>query len=109
MSGQIIRFQAHRRRQALPQAWTGVRPPGHAPGQRLEQQIGRIADLLDELEGLTRTARHVPPGVLAKARVTMDKARRLVAGLELEEEGDPQPEVDGEVLERMYREIKPAP
>ncbi len=100
MSGQIIRFQAHRRNQL---------PPAQRPGLRIEQQIARIADLVDELEGLTRTAREVSPGVIAKARVTMDKARRLVVTLGLDEEGDPQPEVDRTVLERLYRGLTPAP
>ncbi len=100
MSGQIIHFRAHRRQ---PQ------PHTQGPGSKIEQQIARIADLVDELEGLTRTAREVPPGVIAKARVTMDKARRLVVTLGLDEEGDPQPDVDRTVLERLYRGLTPAP
>ena len=104
MSGQIIHFQA-RRRQSMAQGLAAA----PRSGRRIEQQIARIADLVDELEGLTRSSRDVPPGVIAKARVTMDKARRLVVGLGLDEEGDPQPEVDRSVLERLYRGFTPAP
>ena len=100
MSGQIIHLHTHRKHLA-PHDLTGA--------QKLEQHLVRISGLLEELEMLTRNARHVPPRVLAKARVTMEKARRLVGSVGLEEAGEPQPEVDREVLERMYRELKPSP
>ena len=106
MSGQIIRFRRPTQRraelyrqQAVPRV---TRPP------RVEQQLDRIQCLLHELESLTQTARDVPPQMLAHAHQTMDRARRLLQpGSRIAEEGDgdPQPEVDGEILTRMYRDL----
>ncbi len=106
MSGQIIRFKPALRRaelfrqQAVPRP---TRPP------RVEEQLARIQHLLGELESLTQTARDVPPHLLAQAGQTMDRARRLLQPgprIAEEGEGDPQPEIDGAILDRMYRDLK---
>jgi hypothetical protein len=116
MTGELIRFEKHRdfrrahlyRQQSVPR--------GQAHGARntsvVELQVARIARLLNELEELTRLSEDVPPATLDQARAGLEKARRVIrpwttAGTRLDEEteGDPQPEVDDERLERMYREL----
>ena len=106
MSGEIIEFRRHHdlkraelyRRQAVPRG-----PAGQA---RLEQQIARISGLLEELENLTGGA---TAPLLVQARASIEKAGRIlpggrfeVTGPEETGEGDPQPDVDRELLERMY-------
>jgi hypothetical protein len=74
--------------------------------------VARIARLLNELEELTATSDDVPATTLGQARASIEKARRVIgpwAGSDAcaldDPEGDPQPEVDDERLERMYREL----
>ncbi len=103
MSGQIIPFQGHRgSHRAAP------------PVPSLERQVARIADLVEELEGLTRNARTVPATTLARAQLTLMRAHRLLRPFEAaakqegeKEEGEPQPEIDRALLERHYREVNP--
>jgi hypothetical protein len=73
----------------------------------VELQVARIARLLSELEELTQTSKDVPAATLTHARASLDRARRIIrpwTGRD-ELEGDPQPEVDDERLERMYRDL----
>jgi hypothetical protein len=107
MTGEIIEFRRARlyRKQAVPRG-----PAGQA---RLEQQIARISDLLEELEDLTRGAKGLPSPLLVQARASIEQASRMksrvrfVVSAEPDEngEGDPQPDVDREILERMYRDL----
>ena len=85
------------------------RPP------RLELQIGRINALLEELEGITGYSSKVPSAMLARARAGVCKAEQKL-GLRdaaepatpiIEKEGDPQPHVDREALERLYHSLDP--
>ena len=84
------------------------RPP------RLELQIERITRLLEELEGIAAHSSKVPPAMLARARANICTAEQML-GLRdmaqsppiLEEEGDPQPHVDHEALERLYHARDP--
>jgi len=72
---------------------------------RLEQQVARITALLDELEGMTGGAESVPVSLLARAQGAVGEARawlRPAPG-----EPDPQPEVDREAVEQMYRSLEP--
>jgi hypothetical protein len=91
-------------------------PRGTAPSARsagiVEFRVARIARLVTELEELTRLSSNFPPATLDQARADLDKARRIVRPWtaanrrQLEEEdveGDPQPDLDDERLERMYR------
>jgi len=74
----------------------------------LERQIARIADLLGELEHLTRTSATMPIAVRRRARLLTQRARWVVqpwAQPDDEFEGDPQPEIDDESVERMYRHL----
>ena len=93
MSGIVISFH-------------GRRPDRPArPGQQIEQQVARITALREELEAMTCAARHVPPALLARAHAAVGEARawlRPAPG-----EPDPQPEVDREAVERMYRSLEP--
>lgn len=117
MTGELIRFERHRdlkrghlyRQQPVPR---GPAPTARNPSI-VELQVARIARLLNELEELTATSADVPATTLGQARTSIERAKRLIepwAGsractLADESEGDPQPEVDDERLERMYREL----
>jgi hypothetical protein len=132
MTGEIIYFRSHLalkrgllyRQQAVPRRAQAARRPLHGPDlagedrntQILEQQVARVANLLQELEELAGSARSCPPATLAHARASIEKARRILgplaggerkAALADDSEGDPQPEIDDEKLERMYRVISP--
>ena len=80
----------------------------------VEFRVARIARLVSELEELTRLSRNIPSTTLTQARAGLEKARQIVQPLTAANrlhlrqddiEGDPQPELDDERLERMYREI----
>jgi hypothetical protein len=74
-------------------------------------QIERITALLEELEDISAHASNLPPAMLARARDGICNAEQVL-GLRqqvpdaappiLEQEGDPQPHVDREVLERHF-------
>jgi hypothetical protein len=115
MSGELIRLERHPdfkranlyRKQPVPRRpASGARNPSV-----VELQVARIARLLSELEDLTRTSEDVPAATLGQARSSIEKARRIIgpwagSGSQVEEvDGDPQPDVDDERLERMYREL----
>jgi hypothetical protein len=131
MTGQIIPFQSYRERgqAAAPPAppsrlndpsrpirsETDLGPPVRNT-RILRLQVARIAQLLDELEELARTSDNFPPAIVGQAHAGIERARRILqpcsgsernAGREDDIEGDPQPDVDGEMLERMYRELNP--
>ena len=69
--------------------------------------MARIGRLLRELEALTETSTDVPVATLRHARASLDKARRIIRPwTSLDElDGDPQPDVDDERVERMYRDL----
>jgi hypothetical protein len=96
MSGIIIEF--HRR--------------GAGHQARLEQQIARITALLDELEDMDYGAGHAPVSLVAQAQASVRRARDILRPAPgqppgIQGEPDPQPDVDREVLERMYRSLEP--
>jgi hypothetical protein len=91
-------------------------PRGSAQGIRhtsvVELQVARIARLLTELEELTFVSENVPAASLDQARADLEEARRVMSPWTACEqrpdddiEGDPQPDVDDERLEWMYREL----
>jgi hypothetical protein len=114
MSGKIIEFPSRDtnraslyRKQAVP------RPDGRAV---LRLRIARISALLEELEDLIGSADGQSSPHLLQARSTVERTRRILtprpeskasAGLETYNDGDPQPDVDGSLLERMYRDLNP--
>lgn len=76
----------------------------------------RIAALLGEIEGLSRRSDDVPAALLIQTRATLERARCILktcaqlaktaaADEERQGEADPQPEVDNDVLDPMYRKI----
>jgi hypothetical protein len=82
----------------------------------LELQVTRIAYLLKELEELAQTSDTFPQAILGQTHAGIERARRILqpwsrsernGDLENDIEGDPQPDVDGEKLERMYRDLNP--
>jgi hypothetical protein len=84
--------------------------------RNLKLQVARIAQLLDELEELARTFPNFPPAIVGHAHAGIERARSILqpcsesertAGRENSIEDDPQPDVDGEMLERMYRKLNP--
>jgi hypothetical protein len=84
----------------------------------LELQVARIEQLLDELEGLASTSKDFSPAILEHTRAAMEGARRIQqqcsrserpADLENDIDSDPQPDIDGGMLERMYRELDSDP
>jgi len=95
MSGTIIQFQRYRN---LRRRGRGVRAPlPHRPDRQapLDQQITRIEALLEELEEISRDATDVakthdilapPPGHPSH----------------VQDESDPQPQIDHRVLDRAY-------
>jgi hypothetical protein len=109
MGGIVIAFPGVRastrriaRKMSLPRS-PRQRPP-------LTVQIERITALLEELEDISAHASNLPPVMLARARDGICNAEQVL-GLRqvpdavppiLEQEGDPQPHVDREVLERHF-------
>jgi hypothetical protein len=108
MSGKIIAFRSHQnlnranlyRRQSVPRGLTKE--------VRLKLQIARISALLEELQELTGTSIGTSTGtsepLVVQARATLERAARH---LERSDEGEPQPDVDRALLERMYRDLNP--
>src|SRR5579883_1928930 len=97
MSGQVIPFQGRRfHGRVVADVETHV-----------ERQLARIASLVDELEALTCNTMNLAPGLIARAHDTMERARGVLSSLGGGDEQDPQPDVDRELLARLYREVNP--
>ncbi|HEX9327706.1 MAG TPA: hypothetical protein VF915_14375 [Reyranella sp.] len=106
MSGKIIEFRGHHglkranlyRRQTVPRGLTRE--------VRLKLQIARISTLLEELEELagagTGTSTGAAPPLVVQTRTIIERTNQL---LDRSDEGDPQPDVDRALLERMYRDL----
>jgi hypothetical protein len=137
MTGEIIHLQIHRalkradlyREQAVPRRAPAVRGSAepvrflHRPAdtvsegrnrQILERQVARIARLLQEVEELASGSDVFPAATLAQARDGVERARQVLQPLaraqrwaDLADDGDPQPDIDDEELERMYRDLNP--
>lgn len=116
MSGEIIEFRSHRDLAGARLYRNQAEPRGPAGQARLDEQIARISNLLEELENLTRGAKDTRSPLLVHARASIEKASRILkpcarsvvsAGPEENGESDPQPDVDREILERMYRVLNP--
>lgn len=110
MSGTIIEFWRHRGR-GRGRLGAGRPPPyGGSRQSRLEQQIARVSALFEELEGLNLGSQDVPLALIAQAQAGIRKAREILQSgasqpHRVQGEPDPQPFVDREVLERMYRAL----
>ena len=109
MTAELIQFARLRddRRGHLYRQQPVPRAPSAKTTSVVELQVARIARLLSELEELTETSKDVPVATLTHARASLDKARRIIRPWTSPDEldGDPQPDVDDERLERMYRDL----
>jgi hypothetical protein len=112
MSGTIIEFRRNRgfgKLRRTGKAW----PDSRDQQRQLEQQIARITALLDELEDLNGSAEEkVPVWLVAEAQAGLRRARNNLQPAPehlrgISDEPDPQPQIDREILERMYRSLDP--
>jgi hypothetical protein len=72
--------------------------------------VQRITVLLGEIEALGQRADDVPPPILSEMRAILENARRVLEACTQRAkpaagDGDPQPDIDQEILERMYRAL----
>jgi hypothetical protein len=111
MSGKIIEFRGRDIHRASLYRTQAVPPPdGKAV---LKLQIARISGVLEELEDLIRNGDEQSSPHLLQTRSTVERTRMMAlcaeptasAELETHDDGDPQPDVDRALLERMYRDL----
>jgi len=108
MTGKIIHFPRHR----------SFHPAGFECEARstqiIEAQLSRIAHLVKELEDLAFSSVACPRSTRARARASIERTRRVLGQLSRPErtlrrsEPDadgPQPEIDHEKLDRIYRDL----
>jgi hypothetical protein len=116
MTGEIIRFERCRdlrggdARRPDPVAHDTTSPV--RPASVVEWQVSRIARLLIELQEPIHSSEGGPALPLDRVRRDIVKARRVVTPWTSGEQrpgadhdGDPQPDVDDERLEWIYREL----
>ena len=102
MSGKIIEFRSYDFKRADRQQ-----------GIALNVQIARILSLVGELEDLTRGSDVSSSPLLKQACSAIERTKTIVdateryAGKGTAHDGDPQPDVDRSLLERMYRDLNP--
>jgi hypothetical protein len=98
------------------QPTTGAFPSSLSRRRVLRLQVTRIACLLEELEELCLIRECSEPGVVDQARAGIQKARAILRQWPEPEQNlrgsrdggdDPQPDVDGDILERMYQALNP--
>jgi hypothetical protein len=85
----------------------------HRP--QLRVQVERITALLEELDDLSGASIKVPSAMLTQACASTSKLKQSLGSRDVaqpmppmvEVEGDPQPHVDREVLERLYDSLDP--
>jgi hypothetical protein len=71
------------------------------------QRVERIGALLGEIEELSHRAHDVPLPLLIQTLETLETARNVLknyARLTIAD-ADPQPDIDGDILDRMYRTL----
>ncbi len=110
MGGIVIAFPGVRARTRRSAGKKSL-PRGRKRQPQLKVQIERITALLEELEDISGHSSKLPPAMLAHARTSIRKAERML-GLRDDmghaaspipgQEGDPQPHVDRDVLERLF-------
>jgi hypothetical protein len=107
MSGKIIEFPGRdTNRASLYRTQAAPRPDGQAV---LRLRVARISALLEELEELIGSADGRSSPHLRHARSTVERTRRILTQRAEStcNDGDPQPDVDRSLLERMYRDLNP--
>lgn len=111
MTGELIQLEKHRDLKRVRLCRPRPAPSGAAAEVShagiADLRITRITRLLSELEELTRLPTHVPPTILDQARNGLERARRIVGAPTVAADlgGAPQPVLDDERIERMYREL----
>jgi hypothetical protein len=95
---------------------TGAFPSSLSRRRVLSLQVTRIARLLEELEELCLTRECDELGVVDQSRAGIEKVRAILRQWPEPEQNvrgsrdggdDPQPDVDGDMLERMYQALNP--
>jgi hypothetical protein len=112
MGGTIIEFRRHR---GLGRGRLGAGKPlprDRSRQFRLEQQVARISALLEELEDMDLGSQDLPLSLIVQAQAGIRKAGDILRSAPgqphcVQDEPDPQPFIDREVLERMYRSLDP--
>jgi hypothetical protein len=120
MTYRIIAFESYRRQHASPSRISSIGSQAtlDSPGRStriLKLQVARIARLLDELENVARISGNLPQAIAGRRYAGRESAcgdLPSCPGLEGEAghddfEVDPQPDIDGDMLERMYRQLDP--
>ena len=117
MSGKIVPFPGSRADANC--TLSPLRPPrsGRRLSSQVRVQIERMADLLEELEAISDHSSELSPAMQARVRDSISKAALIVQSCGqakrapgvVEDEGDPQPHVDREVLERVFQSWEPHP
>jgi hypothetical protein len=115
MNGTIIPFPS---RADTNRTLSTLRPPrrGRRLSSQVRAQVERIADLLEELEAISDHSSELS-AMQARVRDSISKASLIVQPLGqaqrapavVEDEGDPQPHVPREVLERVFQSREPHP
>lgn len=114
MTGEVVRFgAADRARLYREQAVPRGRAPVSSGTGSVESRIERITRLLTELDELARLPGNATPVTLEQVRAGLDRARRIVPPWAVASrpppdsdlEGAPQPELDDERIERLYRDL----
>jgi hypothetical protein len=107
MSGKIIGFPSRGTNLASLYRTQAVPRPDEQAVLRL--QIARISALLEELEGLIDSADGRSSPHLLQGRSIVERTRKILTSPmeSTDNDGDPQPDVDRSLLERMYRDLNP--
>jgi hypothetical protein len=85
-----------------------IRPGSRKRQPQIEAQVERITGLLSELEDLSPRSADVS-AVLTQAHATIEQMRRRLVSRGvplLEDDGDAQPHVDREALERHFQSLE---
>ena len=85
-------------------------PPEAGGRSGRAELVQRITVLLGEIEALGQRADGVPSPLMVEMRAILENARRVLEACRQRPkpavaDGDPQPDIDQEILERMYRAL----
>jgi hypothetical protein len=118
MTGKIIDFRVrqHLKGARLARQKLGPRGPANHPADRAEvhRQIGRITSLLHELEDTAQGGDPLPQMLVEEARASIERTRRMLqswpgsatrTGREANGKNAVQPDIDDDLLQRMYRDL----
>jgi len=116
MSGMVIAFPANRTSAYCSAAIKDSRLRSRRRQPKLKAQVDRITALLEELEGMSSHSNEVPLAMLIRGRTSIRKLEETLgrhgvghsaSPALVEDEGDPQPDVDREVLKPLFDSLDP--